>query len=122
MVQTYIENTLLKIMYGRVKNGIVFVENHTVQCKKKTMIVSQVTPRFLNIIVNGVVEEHVNKFKYLGVWITEEGRCEMELKIQIAMAKHAYNRRHDILKRIMSLTMKIIVKAVRDVDMEKIES
>ena len=34
----------------------------------------------VRIVVNGHVIKQLKKFKYLGQWITEDGRCECEIK------------------------------------------
>ena len=34
--------------------------------------------------------EQVNRYKYLASWITEDARCEEELKARIGMAKAAF--------------------------------
>ena len=34
----------------------------------------------VRIVINGQVLEQVKKFKYLGQWITDDGRCECEIR------------------------------------------
>ena len=41
----------------------------------------------VRIVVNGQVLEHVKKFKYLGQWITFDGRYECEIKNRIEIAR-----------------------------------
>ena len=36
----------------------------------------------VRIAINGQVLEQVKKFKYLGQWITDDDRCECEIKNQ----------------------------------------
>ena len=55
--------------------------------KTKTMIVRRVsedTPKpNANIKLNGQNLEQVDKFKYLGQWITADGRCDVEVKSEL---------------------------------------
>ena len=41
----------------------------------------------INIMIDGQKVEQVNKFKYLGAWNTEDGRCETEIRTRIGMTK-----------------------------------
>ena len=41
----------------------------------------------VNITINGAKLEQVKSFKYLGYTITDDGRCETEIKCRIAQAK-----------------------------------
>ena len=54
---------------------------------------------------NGKVEQ-VSKVKYLGAWITEDGRSEVEIRTRIGMAKYAFNKRKELLTRGMSKEVK----------------
>jgi len=76
--------------------------------KTKTMKVSKLTLGIPNITIEGGIVEQVKKFRYLRFWITEDGRCETEVKSRIAyrMAIDAYRRRQEFFKRKMSLTLK----------------
>jgi len=38
-------------------------------------------------MINGSVPEQVSPYKYLGSWITEDGKCELDIKSRIDMAK-----------------------------------
>jgi len=35
----------------------------------------------------------VNKFKYLGAWIMNDGRCNTEIIMRIGIAKSAFSKR-----------------------------
>ena len=50
--------------------------------------------------------EAVSKFKYLGSWITTDGRCEVDIKVRIPMAKEAFNKRKELRTRRMRLDLK----------------
>ena len=67
----------------------------------------------INISIDGQKVEQVSKFKYLGAWITEDGRSEVEIRTRIGMAKDAFNKRKELLTRGMSKEVKKkIVKTV----------
>jgi len=44
------------------------------------------------------ISEQVTKYKYLGSWLTENGRCDLEIKTRIGMAKDAFWKHKDLLK------------------------
>lgn len=55
----------------------------------------------------------MKKFQYLGAWIVDDGRCEVEIKARIAMAKVAFSKRKELLTRSLSKQIKKkIIKAV----------
>ena len=64
--------------------------------KTKTMRISRRKGSVLNIIIEGKNVEQVKKFRYLGVIITEDGRCDVEIKTRIGMAKDAFNKRREL--------------------------
>ena len=83
--------------------------------KTKTMIVSRDherdgkdgSRRHVNIIVNGQILEQVVKFKYLGQWITVDGRSDTEITGRIAVARSAFLKLRDILTaRSVSLELR----------------
>ena len=51
----------------------------------------------VRIVVNGQVLEQIKKFKYLGQWITDDGRCECEIKNRIELAKSTFIKLRDVL-------------------------
>ena len=66
--------------------------------KTKTMIISKkaVVPR-VNIELDGQVLEQVSCFTYLGQTITEDGKCDEEIKRRIGQARSAFNTMRDVL-------------------------
>ena len=75
--------------------------------KTKVMRVSKHPDgRKLNIVVNRTVLEQVTSFKYLGSTITEDGRCESEIDIRIAIAKAAFTKRRELLSRAINIYLK----------------
>jgi hypothetical protein len=49
-----------------------------------------------NISLDGTEVEVVDSFKYLGSWITADGRCEKEVACRIGMAKKAWGDKRKI--------------------------
>ena len=81
--------------------------------KTKVMVVSKEERKEVRIMVDGQRVEQVPQFKYLGAWMTEDGRCELEVKTRIAMAKEAFSKRRELLTKGLCLaTKKKIVKVL----------
>ena len=51
----------------------------------------------VRIVENGQVLEQVKKFKYLGQWIKDDGRCECEIKNRIQIARRTFIQMRDVL-------------------------
>ena len=66
--------------------------------KTETMVISKKKeiPR-CKIQLNGTTLKQVENFKYLGVWITSDGRCATEIRSRIAQAKSAFQNMKNIL-------------------------
>jgi len=67
--------------------------------KTKVMVMSREGNVQCNINLDGVVLEQVNRYKYLGSWITEDVRCEKEIIARIAMAKTAFWQNKELMRR-----------------------
>ena len=81
--------------------------------KTKVMKISRNGGGEVNICINGQRVEQTDKFKYLGSWITDDGRCELEVKCRIAMAKEAFSKRKELLtKGLKRDTKKRIIKTL----------
>ena len=65
--------------------------------KTKTMVVCRDETPDVRIAINGQVLEQVKKFKYLGQWITDYGRCECEIKNRIEIARSTFIKMRDVL-------------------------
>ena len=65
--------------------------------KTKTMVVCRDETLDVRIVVNGQVLEQVKKFRYLGQWITDDGRCKCEIKNQIKIARSTFIKMRDVL-------------------------
>ena len=66
--------------------------------KTKVMVMSREGNVQCEIKLNQVVLEQVNRYKYLGSWITEDVRCESEIVARIAMAKTAFWQNKKLVK------------------------
>src|SRR3989441_5395030 len=80
--------------------------------KTKTMVVRWDGGGVVNITVDGKRIEQVKSFKYLGSVITEDGRSHSDVKVRIAMAKDAFNKRKELLTKGLSMTLKKIMVKV----------
>src|SRR5437867_7644483 len=74
--------------------------------KTKTMVVRWDGGGVVNTTVDGLRIEHVKSFKYLGSVITEDGRSHSDVKVRIAMAKDAFNKRKEFLTKGLSRRLK----------------
>jgi len=75
----------------------------TIISKTKTLVITKKSKKKAEIFVEGKMLEQVNKFKYLGAWITEDGRSETEVKSRTAMAKAAFNDRKELLTKSIKI-------------------
>ena len=65
--------------------------------KTKTMVISKKTTKLsCSIKVEDKDLEQVEKFKYLGTWITSDGKSETEIKTRIGQAKAAFQKMNNI--------------------------
>ena len=65
--------------------------------KTRTTRMSRRYGSVVNIVIEGNNVEQVKKFRNLGPMITEVGRCYVEIKTRIGMAKDAFNKRREQL-------------------------
>jgi len=81
--------------------------------KTKIMMVSRNVGEEIHIMINGSRIEQDKSFKYLGSTMTEDGKCETEIKVRIALAKEAFNERRELLtKSFRKEVKKKIVKTL----------
>jgi hypothetical protein len=103
---------LQQLMNGLVKTAKEYDMKLNIK-KTKVMRVSREGDGGVNIINEGERLEQVQQFRYLGALITSDGRCEMEIKTRIGMAKAAFNNRKELLSRRMNKNLKKrIIKTV----------
>ena len=74
--------------------------------KTKVMRISREEGGKLSILIDGHKLEQVEQFVYLGSMITEDGRCNKEIKRRIALGKEAYNRRKELFGSKWNLILK----------------
>ena len=59
--------------------------------KTECMVISKYeNPMECGITLKGTLIKQMNNFKYLGTWITNDGKCDKEIKARIAMAKETF--------------------------------
>ena len=66
--------------------------------KTKVMRISRTGGKSVDITVNGVKLEQVKQYCYLGSMITEDCKCQIEIRRRIAMGKEAFNKRGKLLR------------------------
>ena len=69
--------------------------------KTKVMVVSRNGGERVNITVEGQSIEQVSKFRLLVSLTSEDGRCLDDVKTRIGMAKDAFNKRKELLTRVL---------------------
>ena len=77
--------------------------------KTEIMVVSKknITPD-CKIEVDGKILKQVKKFKYLGTFVTSDGRSDTEIKCRIGQSKKAFNNMKNIFKdRNISMELKL---------------
>ena len=62
----------------------------------------------MRIAINGQVLEQVKKFKYLGQWITDDGRCECEIKNRIEIARSTFIKITETTFRDQKMSGKVL--------------
>ncbi len=60
----------------------------------------------VNIVIDGKQVAQVDRFKYLGAVMTQDGECTAAVKERIGMAKDAFNKRKELLKKSFSRGLK----------------
>jgi HJR/Mrr/RecB family endonuclease len=74
--------------------------------KTKVMLVSKEAGKKMKIVIDGKEVEQVDRFKYLGSMLTEDGKSMTDIKVRVAMAKEAFGKRSELLVRKMSKKVK----------------
>jgi hypothetical protein len=74
--------------------------------KTKVMRISRTGGKSMDITVNGVKLEQVKQYCYLGSMITEDCKCQTEIRRRIAMGKEAFNKRGELLRGKLSHDLK----------------
>ena len=93
-----------------VGNGYDMKVNGT---KTKIMRISIKKNKKITVIIEGMKLKQVQSFCYLGSIITEEGRCEKEIRCRIGMAKGKFLENRILLTNSISTDTKIsLIKAL----------
>ena len=106
------EEDLQKIVDAAVETSAEYGLRMNVK-KTKVMLVKRGTEKkCVKITVNGEELEQVAKFKYLGQLITEDGRCEVEVKRRIEIARSSFIKMRDVLasRKLRLKTRKRLVR------------
>jgi exonuclease III len=78
--------------------------------KTKVMVMNKMkglSESLKDITLNNVPLEKVARFKYLGSWITEDSRCEEDIRTRVGMAKAAFWQNKELMRRNIRLKTKI---------------
>ena len=67
--------------------------------KTMVMVIGTKVETKCEIKIDGLTLEQVDRYKYLGSWITANMRCDTEIITRIAMAKAAFWQNKEIMKR-----------------------
>ena len=71
----------------------------SINCKKtKCMVVSKRENPHCEVKVGDIDIEQVTKFNYLGSFLTEDGKCDMEIRRRIGIAKNTFMKLGKILR------------------------
>src|ERR1051325_113249 len=59
------------------------------------------------LILDGVQLEQVTRFKYLGSWISEDARCEEDIRARVGMARAAFWQHKEVMRGNIRLSTKL---------------
>lgn len=71
-----------------------------------SMVVEEKKLKSVNVVIDGKQVEQVNRFKYLGSVVTQDGGSIAAVKERIGMAKVAFDKRRELLKKSFSRGLK----------------
>jgi len=57
--------------------------------------------------LDGVPLERVTRYKYLGSWITDDARCEEDIRARVGMAKAAFWQNKEVMRGNIRLSRKL---------------
>ena len=66
----------------------------------------------IKIMIEGQLVEQVNKFRFLGTLISDDGICAAETKSKIAMAKNAFNKRRELFSQLSKELKKRVIMTI----------
>ena len=76
--------------------------------KTKVMRITHLQTKNVKIFINGKKVEAVSYFKYLGSTITDDGRCETEIKRRIGKAKSTFMDNEALLASNINMKRSIL--------------
>ena len=82
----------------RYADDIVLISSLQQLVSKKVLSTSSQVPEALSIMCHNVCLEQVDRFKYLGVWITSEGGCGDEIYARLGVARSVIKELQPIWK------------------------
>ena len=59
------------------------------------------------ILLGSVLLEQVKRFEYLGSWITEDAGCEVDIRTRVGMAKAAFWKNKELMRRTIRFKTKL---------------
>ena len=65
----------------------------------KSLVMEDRKLKSVNIVIDGKQVEQVDRFMYLGAVVTQDGGCTASIKERIGMAKGAFDKRRELLKK-----------------------
>ena len=74
--------------------------------KTKVMVMEKQPGTKITIKSNGIALEQVNKFKYLGTFVTADTRCMQEIKRRIGIAKKSFWELKELMKSNVNMKTK----------------
>ena len=81
--------------------------------KTKVMRITHTNNKNMKITIDGIRIETVSEFKYLGSIITDDGRCETEIRRRIAKAKASFRDNENFLTSNTKMVLrKRLVKSI----------
>lgn len=88
-----LQELLNKVAEESMKRGL------SINCKKtECMVIGKKDGPRCELYLNGTLIKQVEKFIYLGSVITENGKCDPEIRRRIALAKDAFQKLEHILR------------------------
>jgi hypothetical protein len=79
-------------------SGVGYLTSKTQICQRmKLYVLFILNVDIACVVINLLTCEQVNNFLYLGHMITDNGRCEQEIKRRIGMAKNTFNEMKNML-------------------------
>ena len=97
-----LQEILDKVVESSERKGL------SINCKKTECISKQKTAKQCKILIGDIPIKQIQKFNYLGSMLTADGKCDLEIRRRIGMAKDAFQKLGSIMKNIkISVATKI---------------